>query len=170
MHATLAAKGWGIERINKLRPVHVRPSAVTPYFYGYVRSDRRGGYKIDGAVGVLHRVFEDAWWRERAREKFPRHIFDPFCLSLHIGNIKQISDASYIRRENHVDRILVFCNALFCFLDCLPATEQEVRNAVLVQSMNSYDIERYILPPAVDPIAGMKFDQLRQFLFPVQEM
>jgi hypothetical protein len=121
---SLYRQGWGIERILRSRRIYTKSSVVTPYFYCEAAHRNSGGtsYTLDGAVGVIHRGFEESW----ARSPAGKGTENVFAVVSHIANFRAIRPTSFIRPENIEEDVNRFVNELSPFLECMPKTEDDL--------------------------------------------
>jgi hypothetical protein len=122
--SSLNQQGWIFQRVLKSRKLYAKNSVVTPYFYCEAAHRVSGGtfYALDGAVGVIHRGFEEAWVQSAANEGTE----NVFATASHIANYRAIRPASFIRPDSIKEDVSKFVDALGPFLERMPKTEDEL--------------------------------------------
>jgi hypothetical protein len=133
-------RGWSIRHVVKLPEAYTKNTPITPYFYcSYAHRKSAGRYVIDGAVGVIDQIFEEAW------EVDPENTSKEgqFGMTLHIANVKELNDARFLpgaELELEVDN---FALTISRFLDGMPQNVSELISSFRSNEMRGFSIEKY---------------------------
>ncbi len=163
LHLALLRHGLQRERVHKLRFMYTRNSVVSPALLMRVVGDRRGNYKVDGGVTVIHRRFEEYWAIENIDVTLPKFAFDSNALFLHISNIRDVSLSSYLGAGDDTSLLDNFCTSVSRYLDELPGNEETLISAFRSNKLGSIPLDSFV-PGAYHPDACKKFGELRNYL------
>jgi len=137
----LGVMGWNIECIHRLRPMYTKPSLITPALVARIVADRRGNYKIDGAVTIIHREFEKRWWIQGGMLKASKLKFDYNALCLHISNVRLLSASSYLGTGLNSENVVAFADAWAGFSASLPQNDDALRDVFLAGFLAGIDLD-----------------------------
>jgi hypothetical protein len=119
-------RGWLLYSFSALPKVFARDNLVTPfYLVGDIHRTSDGWYALGGAVGVIHKKFEEAW----AERKGIRAKGNELGAALLIANIKELREAAYVRVDAFEQGIEEFAASLSKYLSKMPQTESELITA-----------------------------------------
>jgi hypothetical protein len=141
--------------------VFCRNIIVTPYFFcSDIRTERRDGsvFRIEGAVGVIHREFEREWCRaQRAAQKNTKVL--PTVLL--INNLVQLGTDTFISRDNYATDLEMFSKSISGILETLPNSEEALIEAYTRQELCGKPLSWF---KPINMIGAEKFDGFIEFI------
>jgi hypothetical protein len=135
---------------------------VTPYLLvSEIASRRWGHYAVEGAFGILHRPFEQAW-SSAASDSDETTLM---TVSLHTANFRELEGSRYLDPTQELPlQAASFCEAAIKILDGLPSTEAGLVSALQDNKLAGHSFDSYFAHAAAHPALKIKQAAFRRCL------